>query len=443
MDLAKKLFTHKNLFSKKKVKLLIDSRRGWYEREIFRELVEREKHRSDRSGLVLSYVLLDLSRFSTNGTPFTKKDYLMFGEGILDTISKFTRLEDMKCLCGDSEIGILLVDTKRDGAELFVEKLAAKLLDHFDVSMKSHIINFIHTIKIYTSPLQATLAIAEGAGKTLESNPASTLNFSRSRDDQSHEMIMSRIDLPSERPFRLNIHAIGHGVMTLQESYLWYFSLVDVRERLLLWIKRVVDISGALFGLLVFLPVMAVVAVAVKSTSRGPVLFKQKRVGLAGREFNFYKFRSMKVDSDDAIHQEYVRKLIEGQNEEVNLGDDQKPCYKIKKDPRITKFGHFLRNTSLDELPQLINVLKGEMSLVGPRPPIPYEVKHYKSWHLQRVFKAKPGITGLWQLYGRSVCTFDDMVRYDLQYIEQFTPWLDIKIIFKTLLVFLRQNGAL
>jgi len=425
------------------MKSLLDSKRGWYEREIFRDLVEREKHRSDRSDVPLSYVLLDLSRFSSNGTPFTKKDYLFFGDGILDTISKFTRLEDIKCLCSDTEIGILLVDTKRDRAELFVEKLAEKLFEYFDVNMKSHIFSFIHTIKIFTSPLQASIVMAKDAPKKTGSEGPGTLNFAQAVDDQSKDMFTSRLTHPSTRPFRVNIHAIGHGVMTLQESYLWYFSLTDIKDRLLLVMKRGVDIGGALFGLLVFLPVMAVVAIAVKTTSKGPVFFKQKRLGLAGRQFNFYKFRSMTTDNDDSIHQEYVRKLIEGNNEEVNLGDDQKPLYKIKSDPRVTRVGHFLRNTSLDELPQFINVLKGEMSLVGPRPPIPYEVRHYKSWHLQRVFKAKPGITGLWQLYGRSVCTFDDMVRYDLQYIEQFTPWLDIKIVFKTLFVFLKQNGAL
>ena len=155
------------------------------------------------------------------------------------------------------------------------------------------------------------------------------------------------------------------------------------------------------------------------------------------------KFRSMYTDSDDSIHREYVAKLIEGKTEETNRGSDDKPMFKITDDPRITPIGRFLRKTSLDELPQFFNVLKGDMSLVGPRPPIPYEVKSYKNWHLRRVLDIKPGITGLWQAYGRSQTTFDEMVRLDLQYVNHCSPWLDFKIILKTVsAVLFEREGA-
>ena len=182
--------------------------------------------------------------------------------------------------------------------------------------------------------------------------------------------------------------------------------------------KRIVDLSAATVLLVLFAPVMLMVAVLIRCCMGRPILFRQVRAGYRGEPFTLIKFRTMcqSRDADGRL-----------------LPDAQ----------RLTRLGRLIRSTSLDELPQLFNVLKGEMSLVGPRPPILYEVKYYKYWHLQRIFKAKPGITGLWQLYGRSVCTFDDMVRYDLKYIEQFSLWLDIKIIFKTLFVFIRQNGAL
>jgi lipopolysaccharide/colanic/teichoic acid biosynthesis glycosyltransferase len=189
-------------------------------------------------------------------------------------------------------------------------------------------------------------------------------------------------------------------------------------------------------AIVLFSPALLLIGGLVKLTSKGPVLFRQRRVGHAGREFTFLKFRSMFVNSDPAIHQEYVRKLISQQLTEAN------GTYKIMNDPRVTLVGRFLRKTSLDELPQFFNVLKGEMSLVGPRPPIPYELEKYSSWHRRRVFEAKPGITGIWQVYGRSRTTFDEMVRMDLRYVREQSLWLDIKLLFKTPLAVMRGKGA-
>jgi len=180
---------------------------------------------------------------------------------------------------------------------------------------------------------------------------------------------------------------------------------------------------------------MLAIALLVKATSRGPVLFRQKRLGMFKREFQFLKFRSMYTGSDSRIHQEYVDSLI--RNEVDGSG-----VYKIKDDPRITPLGRFLRKTSLDELPQFWNVLKGEMSLVGPRPPIPYEMEMYYPWHRRRVFEVKPGITGLWQVYGRSRTTFDQMVRLDIRYIREQSLWLDTKICLKTPFAMFSGKGA-
>jgi lipopolysaccharide/colanic/teichoic acid biosynthesis glycosyltransferase len=176
--------------------------------------------------------------------------------------------------------------------------------------------------------------------------------------------------------------------------------------------KRALDVAGS-FGLLVVLaPVFAAIAAAVKLTSRGPVFFRQQRIGEAGRPFTMLKFRTMQVDADPAIHQQYVTAFIKSSAEGAPA---ESGVFKIVNDPRVTAIGHFLRRASLDELPQFWNVLKGEMSLVGPRPPLPYEVATYKRWHRRRVLEARPGVTGLWQVTGRSRTTFEEMVRLDLR----------------------------
>ena len=208
-------------------------------------------------------------------------------------------------------------------------------------------------------------------------------------------------------------------------------------------LKRGLDVSGALIALLLASPVMATTSLLVKLSSPGPAIFKQTRLGENGKRFSFYKFRSMYWNTDDRIHREYVANLIKGEHERVNQGDDEKPLYKIKEDPRVTPVGRVIRKLSIDELPQLYNVLKGEMSLVGPRPPLPYEVEKYDSWHLRRILEVKPGITGLWQVDGRSRTSFDDMVRLDLRYARNWSVWLDIKILLKTVRALLRPKGAL
>jgi lipopolysaccharide/colanic/teichoic acid biosynthesis glycosyltransferase len=204
-------------------------------------------------------------------------------------------------------------------------------------------------------------------------------------------------------------------------------------------VKRVIDIAGSLLALLLFLPVFAVIAILVKVTSRGPVLFCQKRVGQYGKLFTFYKFRSMYADNDSAIHRDYVTKLIEG-TEEVQQANGM---YKLVRDPRVTPLGSVLRKSSLDELPQFMNVLIGDMSLVGPRPPVPYEFERYRTWHRRRVLEIKPGLTGLWQVKGRSRTTFDEMVRMDLHYARTQSLWLDLRIILQTPGAMFSGTGAI
>ena len=203
-------------------------------------------------------------------------------------------------------------------------------------------------------------------------------------------------------------------------------------KRSLLMIKRAMDITCSALALVLCAPLLLIIAAAVKATSKGPVLFKQHRVGQYGRRFTFLKFRSMCVDNDPSVHKEYVTKLIAGEADRVQASANGKGVYKLANDSRITRIGMFLRKTSLDELPQFFNVLRGNMSLVGPRPPIPYELAAYQTWHRRRVLEVKPGITGLWQVTGRSRVKFDDMVRLDLRYATSWSPWLDLKILLRT-----------
>ncbi len=208
-------------------------------------------------------------------------------------------------------------------------------------------------------------------------------------------------------------------------------------------IKRTMDICGSLAGLVLAAPVFLLVAAAIKLTSQGPVFFRQIRVGQYGERFVFLKFRSMYLHNDSRVHQEYVNKLIAGKAEKQPSNGNGAAVYKLTRDSRITPVGAFLRKTSLDELPQFINVLRGEMSLVGPRPPIPYEVEAYDIWHRSRVLEAKPGITGLWQVNGRSQVKFDDMVRLDLRYARTWSPWMDLKILLRTPAAIVGGEGAL
>jgi lipopolysaccharide/colanic/teichoic acid biosynthesis glycosyltransferase len=216
----------------------------------------------------------------------------------------------------------------------------------------------------------------------------------------------------------------------------------DRGRRSLLGIKRLMDILGSTLALILCAPLFLVIAIAIKASSKGPIFFRQQRVGQYGRCFTFLKFRSMHMGNDHSVHKEYVTKLIAGQAErEVSSGKGE-GVYKLTNDQRVTRVGRFLRKTSLDELPQLLNVLGGRMSLVGPRPPIPYEVAAYETWHRRRVLEVKPGITGSWQVNGRSSVRFDEMVRLDLQYARSWSLWTDINILLRTPRAVFRGGGA-
>lgn len=250
------------------------------------------------------------------------------------------------------------------------------------------------------------------------------------------------------REIRVSFHVFpehsGGGGAGTQLDPLLYPELLEERNNgaISRLAKRSMDIAGSLLALGLSAPLLMAIAAAIKLTSPGPILFRQRRVGQGGRQFTFLKFRSMHAESDYSIHKEYVTQLITGSAAAQPIESAKQTVYKLTNDPRVTPLGRFLRRSSLDELPQLFNVLRGEMSLVGPRPPVPYEFECYKPWHRRRLLAVKPGITGVWQVEGRSTVKFDGMVRLDLKYARSWSPWLDLKILCRTPRVVVLGSGA-
>jgi lipopolysaccharide/colanic/teichoic acid biosynthesis glycosyltransferase len=228
----------------------------------------------------------------------------------------------------------------------------------------------------------------------------------------------------------MEAHGLAHQETTAQ---------VTGRSRTLGALRRSFDLVVALVLIVVLGPILIAVAVAVRLDSRGPALFRQRRVGYMEGEFTLFKFRSMRVDADPRGHQEYVSALINGA--EANPDGGRENLYKLAVDNRITPVGRWIRHWSLDELPQLFNVLRGDMTLVGPRPAIPYEVAEYPNWYRGR-FAVKPGLTGYWQVSGRSERTYEEMVRLDIEYAERRSIGLDFLILLKTPWVVLSRKGA-
>ena len=234
----------------------------------------------------------------------------------------------------------------------------------------------------------------------------------------------------------------------MQPSVVWREgqALIQLSEPSLrgqqLLLKRVVDVIGAIVGLLVAAPVMICIAIVIRLDSGGTALFGQERIGIGGRRFRVLKFRTMYDGVPDTAHRELVTKMLRGEEASaVQIGKDGTPAFKLTNDARITRVGRWLRRRSLDELPQLSNVLRGEMSLVGPRPPLAYEFEQYEHWQFHRL-QMRPGMTGVWQVSGRNRLSYRQMCELDLAYVRDWSLWLDIKILLKTIPVVLKSSSA-
>lgn len=396
--------------------------------EHFQRRLALEKRRAERINYNFSIILLDLPE-PANGNGELGKLAKLICQEIRET--------DSVCSHPQGALFILLPDTDHIGASCVWERLQIKLAAREDHQNNGHGRN-VFSMEILCYPEK----FAED--KLSPALFAGSLQAEKKNGNGLHHVLLPSANGNGHYPM-ISESAGNGGSLALPISAAleldWQLpsdSWLKAKKIL----KRGMDIFGAVIGLILFSPFMLLAALLIKLTSAGPILFRQTRLGYQGKHFGFLKFRSMYHNCDERRHQDYVRHLIHGKNEAVNHGSKEKPLYKIKDDGRITPLGKFLRKTSLDELPQLWNVLKGDMSLVGPRPPIPYEVEEYQNWHRRRILEVKPGITGLWQVSGRSQTTFDEMVRLDLHYAKNWSLGLDIKILLKTVKVLFLANGT-
>jgi len=431
------LFKNKN---KNKNNGLLNSlklRSEWFVPNEFHKILRREKNRSDRSGQPISFIYIDLTRYSKYEYKIPQKEYLNFYKKFLELIDKYTRDYDIKTLIDDYRIGVLLLDTSIDGAKLFIEKISKQIFNYFQTKEKEEYINIIQSIMISSYPVNVIQDC---------NNISGTPVILKNLKFEKKEMVgKNKLLLREKFSLHINWNRVSYSSGALAVSTFHFNGNIyhNINEKLYPFLKRMMDIVGSLIGIIFFFPLMFIIALMIKLTSDGPILFKQKRLGYLGKPFTFLKFRTMYVDCDEKLHQDYVHKLIRGETDSTNFGSSQQPLFKLENDPRITRIGRYLRKLSLDELPQFFNVLSGDMSLVGPRPPIRYELEEYQNWHFRRILEVKPGITGLWQVYGRSMTTFDEMVRLDLQYIREKSILLDLKILFKTFGAVFNTKGAL
>jgi lipopolysaccharide/colanic/teichoic acid biosynthesis glycosyltransferase/GGDEF domain-containing protein len=393
--------------------------------------MRQERLRSERYGTPLSLIVLEVTELMKCVVDGKGTSNTTFFRHIAEILKNSTREYDIKGWYQEGQTGILTPNTDEAGARALARKLITGLTHRFGFGANAGEQDVSRFIKISSLPTSGDYLEAKGDEEEAKPVPPAAPHY--------------RISFPSPDPRTLHYRSVkGRGADVAVMTWPISIELLtkEQAQKLQLNLKRAIDILGSLFGIVLFGPLMLLIAFVIKISSPGPVLFRQKRLGVLGKRFTFLKFRSMKVNSDQAIHRQYVTSLINGQNGAINNGTAEQPVYKINNDPRVTRIGRFLRKTSLDELPQFFNVLKGDMSLVGPRPPIPYEYDNYQRWHCRRVLEVKPGITGLWQINGRSTTTFNEMVRLDLTYARTWSLWLDVKILLATLWTVVSRKGG-
>jgi len=379
LKIEKLVFSHSNTLSNL-TEPVGDGNSAFFDQPHFHHLLRIERRRTERSKKPFLLVLLDISRLvKTTPNPKTVDEIKM-------SLNILVREVDVRGWYQNQKIiGVLITDIAQLD-QAFIDRVIRKIYDRFYETLNPSWLDHIY-LSYHVFP---------------ESNQGWS----------------------DQEPFNIKLYPD-----LLTENMNNKFSLL---------VKAIIDRTGSAIALLLFAPLFLMIGIAIKVTSPGPVFFRQERVGFNGKTFIFYKFRSMVTNNDPRKHKEYIARLIN----QPKTAAVEPGIFKLTHDNRITTVGHFLRKTSLDELPQLINVLRGDMSLVGPRPPIPYECDLYQIWHRRRLLSVKPGITGLWQVTGRSRTTFDEMVRLDLQYIQKWNLLLDLKILLMTPKAVIGGSGA-
>jgi len=382
--------------------------RGIHSVEQFHDILERERARADRNGHQFSVVAFNIDNPEADSTN---------AKQLASVLIKRKRFTDEIGWFDNHRIAALLPETTASGSKSLAEDVCQILTTPTSPPKYT----------IYTYPSKE-LNGGDGHSKQLHLK-----DIFPERGIKSHSVSRSsKQDMSSCPPSQAEqgTPCIAHQSKVSAEPMERLF-----HHPMPFW-KRAMDVVGAAVALIVFSPLMLLVALIIKVVSPGPVFFKQDRIGYRGKPFTMWKFRTMKVGADVSTHQKYVAKLI--RSSEQSCKNSAKPMTKLNNESQIILFGRILRRTYVDELPQLINVLRGEMSLIGPRPPIAYEVEEYMRWHYGRI-NAVPGMTGLWQVSGKNRLTFDEMTRLDIQYWRKKSLWLDIKIIMMTPIVIIFQ----
>lgn len=397
-----------------------------------------ELRRAQRNDYKFSLIIIDLIPSDTKIKLAQHEDDLKHVENmIVSTAKTVIRATDAITMSDDFSISILLPDTDQDGGELVLQRLD----DWIHELASDDLLPIVDKVSthLFTYPSQEI----EIAKLLTDQFPENTSNFSdTTKTTHGCLKLISKNEVRKKNFNGYHLLRNERGALALENPVQYLAnSLRDFSVNWQLYLKRIMDIFGAGLGIIIFSPIILLISIFIKLTSSGPVIFKQIRTGYGGRPFQFYKFRTMFVN-DEKIHKKYIREFIAKNSAYETDHKRNEQIYKVTDDPRVTRVGKFLRRTSVDELPQLLNVLKGDMSLVGPRPPLPYEVELYDLWHRRRFLEAKPGITGLWQINGRSSTSFNDMVRLDLAYVNSWSIWLDLKILFKTIKIMLLMDGA-
>jgi lipopolysaccharide/colanic/teichoic acid biosynthesis glycosyltransferase len=372
-------------------------------KDSFRASVIRERQRVDRNQHLFSLLLFTVSKQNSNG---------VIAQQLAHLLAERIRSTDEAGWFDNKHIGVILPYTCTDGAY----KLAEEICKEFDP--KAMVPEYaVHTYPSNRSSDSNGHRDKNGVvdlprrGPTMTSQ-SFTLPAKHSQDANS---------IPTKSPFTGDVIGACRAIPKSIEPF--FFQSPPI------W-KRIVDVIGSLFGLIVLSPVLLLIALIIKVNYGGPVIFKQQRVGYSGRIFTMWKFRTMKTCVESSLHQQYMSSLIHDANDESSV----KAMTKLDDDLPVTGFGRILRAMSFDEIPQLINVLRGDMTLIGPRPPITYEVEHYLPWYCER-FGAVPGMTGLWQVSGKNKLTFLDMIRLDIRYARNLSMLSDIVIFLKTPLI--------
>ena len=415
---------------------------NYYPIDQFKKRILIEKRRSERLDARTSMIIFNLGN-GRNNSMYSADATLKY---LVKIICSNIRESDGVSLYNDEKILVLLPDTDSTHAQLVSTNLVNQFKNTSDNSDQKEPVSYNDIdVEILSFPEKQTedkLATGSILNDSIESQgekevqtaamfktcSSNVYNFKKN----SYENL--NLSIYSSNGSSIAIPMID--TLLFNPELFSNFSIFISK-----FIKRVTDFVLSLSLLILLSPILLITGLLIKLTSSGPVLFSQTRIGYKGRHFKFLKFRSMYQNSNDNVHKDYVEKLIQGKDEEINNGSQSNPQFKIKNDPRITWIGRFIRKTSIDELPQLWNVLMGDMSLVGPRPQIPYEVKVYQNWHYRRILEVKPGVTGLWQVTGRNKTTFNEMVRLDINYLENWSLLLDIKILFKTIRAVFNAEG--